>query len=99
MSLSQGFPPVAREDAQILVLGSLPGVRSIEMQQYYAHAQNAFWEIMRGLFAIEGDYAQRCQQLIEHRIAVWDVLQSSVRPGSLDADIRMDSAAPGSGVN
>ena len=89
---SEGFPPVERADAQILILGSLPGVRSIAEQQYYAHPRNAFWPIMNRLFGIEGDYAARCRQLTARRIALWDVLASSVRPGSLDADIRLDSA-------
>lgn len=94
MAQSEGFPAVARADARILVLGSLPGARSIAEQQYYAHPQNAFWPIMRELFGIEGDYASRCRQLLENRVALWDVLQSSVRPGSMDADIELDSAIP-----
>ncbi len=89
---SAGFPPVASTDARILILGSLPGKRSLEEAQYYAHRQNAFWRIMAELFGVEGDYSNRCRQLMVHRIAVWDVLASSVRPGSLDADIRLDSA-------
>lgn len=93
MEKSEGFPPVAGIDARVLVLGSLPGARSIAEQQYYAHPQNAFWPIMRELFGIDGDYVARCKQLIENRIALWDVLHSSVRPGSMDADIRLDSAA------
>ena len=89
---SAGFPPIASTEARILILGSLPGKRSLEEAQYYAHRHNAFWRIMAELFGIEGDYANRCRQLKAHRIAVWDVLASSVRPGSLDADIRLDSA-------
>ena len=92
MAPSEGFPPIARPDARILILGSLPGQRSIDEQQYYAHPQNAFWRIMRELFAIEGEYASRCEQLSRHGIALWDVLNSSVRPGSMDASIRLDSA-------
>jgi hypoxanthine-DNA glycosylase len=92
MATSEGFPPIARIDARVLVLGSLPGQRSIAEQQYYAHPQNAFWRIMSELFAIEGDYATRCHQLTEHRIALWDVLTSSVRPGSMDADINLSSS-------
>ncbi len=92
MEPSEGFPPVAGADARILVLGSLPGDRSISEQQYYAHPQNAFWPIMRELFGIEGDYSVRCKRLIENRIALWDVLHSSVRPGSMDSDIHLDSA-------
>lgn len=92
MTLSEGFPPIARPDARILILGSLPGQRSIAEQQYYAHPQNAFWRIMRELFAIDGEYALRCDQLSSRGIALWDVLHSSVRPGSLDASIRLDGA-------
>lgn len=94
MARSDGFPPVARSDARILVLGSLPGQKSIAEQQYYAHPKNAFWPIMHELFDVEGDYDKRCRQLVERRVAVWDVLGSSVRPGSMDSDIRMDSAEP-----
>ena len=92
MKPSEGFRPIASADAEILVLGSLPGDRSIAEQQYYAHPQNAFWPIMRELFGIEGDYPVRCTQLMQNRIALWDVLQSSVRPGSMDADIQLHSA-------
>jgi len=94
MEKSEGFPAVARPDARILVLGSLPGQKSIAAQQYYAHPQNAFWPIMRDLFDIEGDYDTRCRQLLDRRVALWDVLGSSVRPGSMDSDIQMDSSKP-----
>ena len=89
---SEGFSPIAGADARVLVLGSLPGQRSIAEQQYYAHPQNVFWPIMRELFGIEGSYADRCEQLVINRIALWDVLQSSLRPGSMDAKIRVDTA-------
>jgi len=92
MARSEGFPPVARRDATVLILGSLPGARSIEEQQYYAHPQNAFWKIMHALFGVEGDYPSRCQMLADSGIALWDVLHSSVRPGSMDADIQLGSA-------
>lgn len=92
--LSTGFAPIARADARILILGSLPGRRSIEAGEYYAHPQNAFWPIMAELFGASGDYPSRCGRLRERRIAVWDVLYSSVRPGSMDAAIREDSARP-----
>ena len=92
MERSEGFPPIAGRDARILVLGSLPGRKSLAENEYYAHPRNAFWPIMRELLGIRGEYAARCAALRERRIAVWDVLQASVRPGSLDADIRLETA-------
>lgn len=62
-------------------------------QEYYAHPQNAFWPIMNEIFAIGGDYVERCAGLTKHNVALWDVLRASVRPGSLDADIRLETAA------
>lgn len=92
MEMSIGFPPVARGDARLLVLGSLPSERSIQAGQYYAHPQNAFWRIMRDLIGAEGAYDERCKTLMKHRIALWDVLKQSLRPGSMDADIRLETA-------
>lgn len=92
MQHSYGFPPIAQHDARILILGSLPGQRSLAMQQYYAHPQNAFWPIMQDVFGIDGDYERRCEGLCLNQVAVWDVLRASIRPGSMDADIRTDSS-------
>jgi TDG/mug DNA glycosylase family protein len=91
-SPSSCFAPVARGDARILILGSLPGQRSLQAVQYYAHPQNAFWRIMRDLVGADGTYEQRCATLVENGIALWDVLAESTRPGSMDADIEMDTA-------
>ncbi len=93
MTRSQGFPPIAASHARVLVLGSLPGQRSIDEGRYYAHPQNVFWQIMQELLGVDGDYATRCSQLAGHGIALWDVLHSSVRPGSMDAAIRVDTAS------
>ena len=91
---STGFPPIVSKDARVLILGSLPGQASLAAHEYYAHPQNAFWSIMRELTGADGDYTTRCESLGKAGIAVWDVLASSVRPGSMDADIRLDSAVP-----
>lgn len=61
-------------------------------QEYYAHPQNAFWPIMNDIFGIGGSYIERCVGLTRHKVALWDVLQASVRPGSMDADIRFETA-------
>lgn len=91
---SEGFPPVASLDARVLVLGSLPGRKSLSDQEYYAHPQNAFWPIMSEIFGVNGNYCERCIRLTENKVALWDVLQASVRAGSMDADIRLDTATP-----
>lgn len=91
-SPKRSFAPLARGDARILILGSLPGQRSLHEQQYYAHPQNAFWRVMQQLVGAHGTYAERCAMLLDNRLAVWDVLYESVRPGSMDADIRLDTA-------
>ena len=90
----QSFPPVARPDAEILILGSLPGAESLRRQQYYAHPRNAFWPILGQLlgFSISLPYEERLDILRQHRIALWDVVREGHRPGSLDSDIRGESA-------
>jgi double-stranded uracil-DNA glycosylase len=88
------FPPIARRDADTLILGSLPGRKSLEMQQYYAHPQNAFWKLIGALFDVDGalPYTRRVKILTQYRIAVWDVLAAAERPGSLDSSIVHRSA-------
>lgn len=83
---------MARTDARTLILGSLPGQRSIDANEYYAHPQNGFWRIMAELLGASGSYVERCEILMESRVALWDVLAQSVRPGSMDADIRLATA-------
>ena len=83
------FPPIAKPDAELLILGSLPGRRSLEMQQYYAHPQNAFWKLIARIYDVDLSlaYLQRVEILTANRIALWDVLAAAERPGSLDSSI------------
>lgn len=88
MTVIHGFPPLARPDARVLVLGSMPSRESLAQQRYYAHPRNAFWPIMIRLFSLqETTYTERANELTGHDIAVWDVLQACTRSSSLDSDI------------
>jgi TDG/mug DNA glycosylase family protein len=84
-----GLPPVVDDATRVLVLGSMPGDLSLQMQQYYAHPRNAFWRIMSDLVGFDAgsDYQARLSGLRSAGIGLWDVLQSCERPGSLDAAI------------
>ena len=91
---AQGFPPIENPTARVLILGSMPGIASLRAVQYYAHPRNQFWPILgalldRDLVALA--YPERVRCLVDAGIALWDVLQSCQRPGSLDADIAPDS--------
>jgi len=88
------FPPIALPDAETLILGSLPGRKSLEMRQYYAHPFNTFWKLIAVIFESDGalPYAKRVNILTSNRIALWDVLAAATRPGSLDSSIVHASA-------
>lgn len=86
----RSFAPIVAPDARILILGSMPGIASLEAGQYYAHPRNAFWTIMGALFSAGPDlpYTTRVARLQARGVAVWDVLKLCVRKGSLDSRIR-----------
>ena len=83
------FPAIESATAHTLVLGSLPGRRSLDMRQYYAHPQNAFWKIVAAVFDAGWPlpYERAVEVLTSHGVAVWDVLAEARRPGSLDSAI------------
>jgi TDG/mug DNA glycosylase family protein len=88
MSDVRGFPPIAQEYATVLILGSMPGRESLTQQQYYAHPRNAFWPIISALYELTGDnYEDKARELAEKGVALWDVLQTCSRSGSLDSAI------------
>jgi TDG/mug DNA glycosylase family protein len=91
--LAYSFKPVINDSARIIVLGSMPGTKSLIEQQYYAHPQNAFWRIMAALFDFDAhaEYEQRLEFLQTSGVALWDVLHSCKREGSLDAMIQPET--------
>lgn len=88
-TLARSFAPVIGPGARLLILGSMPGQQSLRQHAYYAHPRNAFWPIMGQLFGFAPTlpYDARLAALRAHGIALWDVLHSCERPGSLDASI------------
>ncbi|MDO9169927.1 MAG: DNA-deoxyinosine glycosylase [Methylobacter sp.] len=87
------FDPIADLNVELLILGSMPGQESLTANQYYANHRNAFWKIMAEILGFDPgvSYETRLQALKTGRIALWDVLQSCTRVGSLDARIDANS--------
>lgn len=88
--MKKAFSPVIYPDSRILILGTMPGEKSLELQQYYGNRGNQFWklifEILNKDFTL--DYNKRLELLKENKIALWDVLQYCDRQGSLDSSIK-----------
>lgn len=89
MAVLRGLKPISGAGARLLVLGSMPGQRSLAEERYYAHPQNAFWRILGCClrFDPEAPYAARLDALRAAGIALWDVLGACRRAGSADAAI------------
>ena len=91
MGVKFGLPAIARSDARLFLLGSLPGDASLAAQRYYAHPTNQFWRLVGSAIGEELqslDYVNRLERLAERRIGLWDVIASASRRGSLDQAIR-----------
>lgn len=88
--LLSSFLPIIDEESRILILGSMPGVESLRLQQYYANPRNQFWKILYELFETQAsqDYEERVSFIKSKKIAVWDVIGNCYREGSLDSNIR-----------
>jgi TDG/mug DNA glycosylase family protein len=90
MDRIKDFDPIVGENPRILILGTMPSVKSLEYEEYYGYGRNQFWRIMGDLFGFErhDDYQLRKTRIKENGIAVWDVISSCERKGSLDKDIK-----------
>jgi double-stranded uracil-DNA glycosylase len=96
MSQIHSFPPIASGMPRVLILGTMPGKVSLRERQYYAHPQNAFWRIIGGILGFDpaSPYEARVAAVQSAGIAVWDVLKSCIRLGSLDSAIDASSVLP-----
>lgn len=84
------FEPVYNENSSILILGTFPSVKSREQNFYYGHKQNRFWKMLAGVLQIQvpETIQEKRQMLLDHGIAIWDVIASCEISGSSDASIR-----------
>ena len=95
--LKRSFPPVVNEAVRLLVLGSLPGERSLAATRYYAHPQNQFWRLIGAVVDADLatlDYPRRLETLLKAGVGLWDSVGSATRQGSLDGAIRAHEANP-----
>jgi len=86
----QSFAPIIDKHCTRLILGSIPGVTSLQKLEYYGHPANAFWRILFALYDSPEllDYTAKQHFLLAHHIAVWDVIGACEREGSLDSRIK-----------
>ena len=93
-NLKLAFPPIVNKNSRILILGTMPGEKSLKLQQYYGHAGNHFWKIIFTLFdqPFSKDYEIRKQLLLDNGIALWDVLKTCECKGSSDSNILNEEA-------
>lgn len=87
--MRDGLSPIVGTDARVLILGSFPSERSLVADQYYANRRNQFWPIMASLLRFDADapYDERIDAVKRHGVALWDVIASCRRAGSMDAKI------------
>lgn len=93
MKKCKSFNPSINKNSEVLILGSMPGVKSLEEEQYYAHPQNRFWKVMGALCQcnlVNCNYDKRLKILLENRIALWDTIGFCERNGSLDSNIKKE---------
>ena len=91
---SYSFSPISSNNSKILILGTMPGTKSLELNQYYGHNQNNFWKFLFTIFNedFSNDYETKKALLLKNKIALWDVLQYCDRIGSLDSAIKNEIA-------
>ena len=93
MSIKQlhSFPPVINTHTRVLIIGSMPGIASLQAHEYYAYKYNQFWPLVFDVFEngrLPKNYPDKLHTLLKHRLGLWDALAACTRPGSLDSCIK-----------
>ena len=90
--ITRSFDPIVYSNTKILVLGSLPGKKSLELREYYGHPRNRLWKILAHITnnEIPQDYERKKEFLFKYNIGLWDVAHSAYREGSLDSNIKKE---------
>jgi hypoxanthine-DNA glycosylase len=88
--IKKAFAPIVDENSKILILGTMPGERSLQQQQYYGHKGNQFWKLIFTLVdrPLSDNYEEKKQLLLNKGIALWDVLEYCERTSSADSAIK-----------
>lgn len=88
--ITHSFEPVYDRNSKILILGTLPSVKSRENNFYYGHKQNRFWKVLAHILneSVPESIDEKKQMLLKHNIAIWDVIQSCDIRGSSDSSIK-----------
>ena len=84
------LPPVVDGQTKVLIVGSMPGVQSLEKQQYYGNPRNHFWGMIGEITGeiVPEQYEKRLALVKKHGIGLWDVIRECERAGSLDSNIK-----------
>ena len=92
MNRSKSFLPIIDKQTKILILGSLPGKKSLELRQYYGHPRNRIWKILAHITnnEIPQNYERKKEFLFKYNIGLWDVAHSAYREGSMDSNIKKE---------
>ena len=84
------FPPLYDNESKILILGSLPSVKSREQMFFYGHPQNRFWKVLASILEekLPNNIEEKSNMLHKHHIALWDAIYSCDIIGSSDSSIK-----------
>ena len=90
LDLKTSFPSISNSEIEVLILGTLPGDRSLETGEYFSHPRNRFWKIIAAITGnpLPDKYSEKVDLLLQNRIGVWNVLHKARRKGSLDSAIQ-----------